>query len=44
MNKVIITCATFAALAAQAVPALAFDWNGFYAGVGVGYASGDADV
>ena len=31
-------------MAAQAAPASAFDWNGFYAGVGFGYSSGDADV
>ena len=44
MNKVILACAAFAGLAAQAAPALAFDWNGFYAGVGVGYTSSDVDV
>lgn len=44
MNKTIIAVAAAAILAAQAAPAAAFDWNGFYAGVGFGYSSGDADV
>jgi outer membrane immunogenic protein len=32
-----------AAVSASAAPAFAFDWNGFYAGVGVGYSAGHAD-
>lgn len=33
-----------AALLVTAAPASAFDWNGFYAGLGAGYSSGHADV
>lgn len=43
MKKILSTIAAIA-LAGQAAPAFAFDWNGFYAGLGVGYSEGDADV
>jgi outer membrane immunogenic protein len=38
--------ATVAAVAlfTSAAPAFAFDWNGFYTGVGLGYASSDVDT
>jgi outer membrane immunogenic protein len=41
--KILFATAT-AVLLASAAPALAFDWNGFYAGVGVGYTATQADV
>ena len=44
MIKTKFAVIAFAIAAAQSAPALAFDWNGFYAGVGFGYSSGDADV
>lgn len=44
MTKIKFAVVAFAILSAQSAPALAFDWNGFYAGVGFGYSSGDADV
>ena len=44
MNKVIFSVAAFIVAAVPAMPALAFDWNGFYAGVGFGYSSSDVDA
>lgn len=43
MKRLLSTIAAIA-LAGHSVPSLAFDWNGFYAGLGVGYSAGDADV
>ena len=44
MRRIIIAVAAIAILAVQAAPAAAFDWNGFYAGVGFGYSSTEGDV
>lgn len=41
--KLLLSGLTAVALLAAASPALAFDWNGFYAGVGAGYTWAEAD-
>jgi opacity protein-like surface antigen len=44
MNKIKFAAAAFVIAAAPSAPALAFDWNGFYAGVGFGYSTSDVDA
>lgn len=43
MKRIVATLAGLA-LAIQVAPALAFDWNGFYAGVSAGYSVGHSDA
>ena len=43
MKRLLATAAAMVLLG-QAAPAFAFDWDGFYAGLGVGYSSSQADV